>query len=172
MLARHRDAPVTYAPTGCSLDESVRVAGGLKRRKWSTPLHGATAFERGVRALRAWQIHRGAGMSVVTDDELVVGAAVAMSAPLPIGFIDVLCRVVEVVDQDDRFGFAYGTLPIHPERGEESFVLSRTEGGATFTICAVSQPIHPLARLAPPVGDFLQSLATARYLEAMKEAVS
>ncbi len=74
--------------------------------------------------------------------------------------------------EDDRFGFAYGTLPVHPERGEESFVLSRTEGGATFTICAVSQPIHPLARLAPPVGDFLQSLATARYLEAMKEAVS
>ena len=33
------------------------------------------------------------------------------------------CRVVYVVDEPDRRGFAYGTLPGHPESGEELFLV-------------------------------------------------
>ena len=37
------------------------------------------------------------------------------------------CRIVSVFKEVDSFGFAYGTLPGHPERGEESFVLERRD---------------------------------------------
>jgi uncharacterized protein (UPF0548 family) len=104
-------------------------------------------------------------LAVRTDGPLTVGTNVAMCAPLPIGFVDVTCRVVEVVDDGARFGFAYGTLPVHPERGEESFIVSRHP--LTFTVVSVSHPVHPLARLAPPVADRLQANASARYLDAM-----
>ena len=77
-----------------------------------------------------------------------------------------------VVDEADRFGFAYGTLPDHPERGEESFLVVRDERGALrFDVCAVSAPTHPLARLAPPVADRIQRSAVRRYLTAMQRAV-
>ena len=33
------------------------------------------------------------------------------------------CRVVYVVDEPDRRGFAYGTLPGHAESGEELFLV-------------------------------------------------
>ena len=47
------------------------------------------------------------------------------------------CRVASVVDEPNRFGFAYGTLPIHPEQGEQSFIVERDEGGkVTFTLRA------------------------------------
>ncbi len=69
-----------------------------------------------------------------------------MAAPLPVGFIEVVCRVVDVVDQPDRCGFVYGTLPNHPEQGEESFIASRSANGVlTFEIVAVSRPRQILA---------------------------
>jgi uncharacterized protein (UPF0548 family) len=77
------------------------------------------------------------------------------------------CRVVATVEEPDEFGFAYGTLPMHPERGEESFIVRRLPGGVLFTIRAASQPAHPLARLAPPVANLLRGRAVGRYLEAM-----
>jgi uncharacterized protein (UPF0548 family) len=33
--------------------------------------------------------------------------------------------VIYVVDQADQFGFAYGTLPGHPEMGEVAFTVSQ-----------------------------------------------
>ena len=52
------------------------------------------------------------------------------------------CRVVDVVDEPDRRGFAYGTLPGHPETGEERFMAQRDPqtGEVTATICAFSNP--------------------------------
>jgi uncharacterized protein (UPF0548 family) len=41
----------------------------------------------------------------------------------------------------DRYGFAYGTLPAHPEEGEELFLVTR--GGddtVRFEITAFSRP--------------------------------
>ena len=112
-------------------------------------------------------------MVVCADRPPALGDVVAMSAPLPIGFVDVVCRVVTVIDEPDRFGFAYGTLPVHAERGEESFTVVRgRDGGITFEIVAVSRPRHPLARLCPPVARRLQRAATERYLDAMAKAVS
>lgn len=98
---------------------------------------------------------------------------VAMSAPLPVGFIDVVCRVVDVEDEADRFGFSYGTLSVHPEQGEESFTVARSRGGdVVFEIVAVSRPRHPLARFGAPVARRLQVAATKRYLDAMVSEVA
>ena len=96
-----------------------------------------------------------------------------MCAPLPIGFVEVVCRVIEIVDLPDRFGFAYGTLSVHPEQGEESFtVIRRTDGTTVFEIVSVSRLRHFLARALPPVARTLQRAATVRYLNAMTAAVN
>jgi uncharacterized protein (UPF0548 family) len=170
LLDRCRHEDLTYEPTCISLTGEARA--GLKTHRWTAPLPDH-AFPAAQEAIRAWAVHRGAGLGVVTDGPLVVGTNVAMSAPLPVGFVDAVCRVVAIVDEVDRFGFAYGTLPVHPERGEESFLVVRDERGALrFDVCAVSAPTHPLARLAPPVADRIQSSAARRYLAAMEGAVA
>ena len=44
-------------------------------------------------------------------------APTAVAAPIgPLTAVAV-CRIVAVVDEPDRYGFAYGTLPGHTERG-------------------------------------------------------
>jgi len=170
LLLASRSTEVTYDALGCSLGDVAPP--GFTPRSWDTVLVGRASFERARDALRDWAVHRGSGIALVADGPLEVGTNAAMAAPLPLGWVDVTCRVVAVIDEEDSFGFAYGTLPVHPERGEESFVVTRRGDISIFTVTAVSRLSHPLARLAPPVADRLQSAATARYLRAMRTAAS
>lgn len=117
-------------------------------------------------------MHRGAGLEVLTDGGIAVGTNVALSAPLPVAHIEATCRIVAVVDDPDRFGFAYGTLRVHPEQGEESFIVSRSGSGVRFDVVAVSRPVHPLARLIGPGATHLQDVAVRRYLAAMQTAAT
>jgi uncharacterized protein (UPF0548 family) len=143
----------------------------MPRRRWSTALDGPEAFDRAVGAIHDWAVHRGAGLLVAADGPIAVGTNVALVAPLPVGYVDAPCRIVAVVNEPDRFGFAYGTLSNHPEQGEESFIVTRN-GTVEFVIETVSRPVHPAARVVPFVADRLQAAAIRRYLAAMRTAVS
>jgi uncharacterized protein (UPF0548 family) len=53
---------------------------------------------------------------------------------------------VYVVSETGRSGLAYGTLPRHPESGEEAFLLEQQDDGTvTFTVTAFSRPATALA---------------------------
>jgi uncharacterized protein (UPF0548 family) len=86
-----------------------------------------------------------------------------------LGPLPVPCRVVWVVDERHRAGFGYGTLPGHPEAGEEAFVVTRDPSGAvTFTVSAYSRPGLLLTRLAGPFGRWGQRLMIRRYAAALR----
>jgi uncharacterized protein (UPF0548 family) len=144
LLATATGAALTYAPAGCSL--GAAVPSSFRRRQWEATLPDGASFDRAVHTLRRWGVQRGAGLVLRAEGDVAVGVHVAMAAPLPIGWVEATCRVVDVVDEADRFGFAYGTLPVHPERGEESFLLHRRP--LRLVIVAVSRPAHPLAMAA------------------------
>lgn len=77
-------------------------------------------------------------------------------------------RVVYVVDEPTRKGFAYGTLHGHPEAGEESWVVDRRDDGSVWmTIRAFSRPSNARWWLAYPVLRILQGVYTRRYLRAL-----
>jgi uncharacterized protein (UPF0548 family) len=76
--------------------------------------------------------------------------------------------VLHVIDECDRAGFAYGTLPGHPESGEELFLLERdAERQLRFTISAYSRPASRLARAGGPVTRWVQDMVMERYLDAL-----
>ena len=61
------------------------------------------------------------------------------------------CRIVYVIDEPTRFGFAYGTLPGHAGSGEERFLVELDdEGSVNYEILAFSRPQHPLSYLGYP----------------------
>ncbi|MEO7397447.1 MAG: DUF1990 domain-containing protein [Ilumatobacteraceae bacterium] len=172
LIADAESASLTYAPVGISAWE-VAPAGYRFDRFACTLGRGDAVFGRASDALRNWRVHKGAGLIVLAEGPPVCGAVVAMSAPLPIGYIDAVCRIVAVVEEHDRFGFVYGSLPVHPVQGEESFIAVRSaEGNVTFEITAVSQPRLLLARACPPIARKLQRSAMNRYLQAMRSAAT
>jgi uncharacterized protein (UPF0548 family) len=77
-------------------------------------------------------------------------------------------RVVYVVDEPNRKGFAYGTLPGHPESGEETWILHRhADGSVWLTIRAFSRPSAPHWWVVYPVLRFAQWMFTRRYERAL-----
>ena len=81
---------------------------------------GRHRFEDAAAAVMRWGMLRGAGVRVEASTEV---AEVGSDVIVGIGPIRAPCRVVYVVDEPDRRGFAYGTLPGHAESGEELFAV-------------------------------------------------
>jgi uncharacterized protein (UPF0548 family) len=166
------DAPFTYdevaatarpdeLPEGYHQVHAARVLGA-----------GDEAFAAAVDGVRRWQLHRRQGFRVAPDDPPVeVGTVVAVDVSLVALHVIATCRIAWVVDELDRFGFGYGTLPIHPESGEEAFVVERdphdAAGTVRLVITAFSRPRHPLVRLAGPMARRQQARATQGYLDAL-----
>jgi uncharacterized protein (UPF0548 family) len=100
------------------------------------------------------------------------GTTVILALPLgPVRAV-AACRIVTLVDEPTRIGFAYGTLPLHPEQGEESFAIERDGGGTTwFRIAAFSRPRDALARVGAPLSRMIQTRVTRSYLRAMVDFV-
>jgi uncharacterized protein (UPF0548 family) len=81
-------------------------------------------------------------------------------------------RVVYVVDEPRRKGFAYGTLPGHPESGEESFIVDQTDDGSVWlTIRAFSRPSTPLWWAVYPALRIMQRHYTRLYFQSLMGAV-
>jgi uncharacterized protein (UPF0548 family) len=89
---------------------------------------------------------------------------------LTIGPVSIGCpvRVIYVVDDPACKGFAYGTLPGHPECGEEAFLVEQAEDGSVWlTLKAFSRPAGFRWWLAAPLMRAVQARITARYLRAL-----
>jgi uncharacterized protein (UPF0548 family) len=171
LVDRLRSAEPTYADIGASLGDSFPP--GFHHDRYERPLgRGSEAFECAKDGLRTWQAHNVPGVHVLplaTEVEpgaivvVTLGLFVALAAP---------CRIIEVVDRPGRWGFAYGTLPGHPEQGEEAFIPTCAgDGTVRFSVQAFSRPADRLARLATPLARRLQQAGSARYLMALQKYV-
>lgn len=77
-------------------------------------------------------------------------------------------RVVYVIDEPLRKGFAYGTLPGHPETGEEAFIVEyRDDDSVWLTIRAFSRPASWIFWVGYPLVRLMQEVYTARYERAL-----
>ena len=93
---------------------------------------------------------------------------------IKIGPFDVMapCRIVDVVDEASRYAFAYGTLPSHPECGEELFDVTLSDDGTvTFTVTAFSKPATFLPKVGALIARLVQLRATRRFLDALSSYV-
>ncbi|MEV0896097.1 DUF1990 domain-containing protein [Actinoplanes sp. NPDC049802] len=157
------NAKLTYAEVGAT--QKAPLPPGYKHVRRDVEIGaGPEVFERAVTALSHWRMHRAAGFDVRAAGPAAPGLPVLLrfgvTAPV---------RVVYLVDQPDRCGFAYGTLPGHPECGEEAFVVHLTGSGRVrFRITAFSRPATLLARLGGPLTSLAQEYVTNRYVSALR----
>ncbi|MCX7522301.1 DUF1990 domain-containing protein [Microbacterium sp. STN6] len=80
-------------------------------------------------------------------------------------------RVVYVIDEERRVGFAYGTMAGHPVSGEEAFVLEhRDDDSVWLVIRSLSRPATWYYRLASPLVRIAQRRIATRYLRALLPA--
>ena len=183
-----------YPPRGYKpMERSVRIGSGSERWETAKAALMAWGVQRGA-GLKVTDVDLGTGEQYAgiryNDDGTPVGMREAggaesvyndageplisngMSAVLKTKVgpftIDAPVRVVYVVDEANRAGFAYGTLPGHPESGEESFILEhRDDDSVWLTVRSFSRPSSFGWRLLSPVSALVRKDITAKYLRAL-----
>jgi uncharacterized protein (UPF0548 family) len=133
--------------------------------------HGEATYKRAVDALKKWRQFELGWVTIVPRGVAVeVGATVAVKARAFGTWSLSATRVVYVIDEPRRFGFAYGTLPDHVECGEERFLIEwLADDSVWYDIFAFSKPRHPLVRLSSPLARLLQKRFARESLMIMKQ---
>lgn len=128
--------------------------------------HGRDRFEDAATKVMRWGMLRGAGLHVDATTEV---AAVGSEVLVGLGPLRVPCRVVYVVSEPDRRGFAYGTLPGHAVSGEESFTVryDPRDDSVHAEVSAFSRYGTWWSRLGGPVTTLAQRVIGKRYLGAL-----
>ncbi|MHA3022295.1 DUF1990 domain-containing protein [Mycobacterium sp. BMJ-28] len=128
--------------------------------------HGRARFDEAADAVMHWGMQRGAGVLVRADgDTATVGAEVVVG----FGPLRAPCRVVYLLAEQNRRGFAYGTLPGHPESGEELFTVRYDPGTDTVYAEVIAFSRHGTwwSKLGGPITAVAQRIITKRYLSAV-----
>jgi uncharacterized protein (UPF0548 family) len=140
----------------------------FERKTWQRHVdHGD--FAAAADAIRHWRGHDAAGIKRSPAlPKIADGETLALAIPVGPISISATCRIVEVIDEPDRYGFTYSTLPHHPADGEESFIVTRDKDGSVdVTVTAVWRPATVANHLFPPLTRFLQNRAINRYLDGI-----
>lgn len=156
-ISSQRNLEFTYPEVGAT--NTTPPANGYIVDHNHTQLgHGEATYKRAVEALKKWrQFELGWVTIVPRGVEIEVGATVAVKARAFGTWSLSAARVVYVIDEARRFGFAYGTLPDHVECGEERFLIEwLADDSVWYDILAFSKPRHPLVRLSSPLARLLQ----------------
>jgi len=135
-------------------------------RKSAVIGNGRPRFDDAAAKVMRWGMLRGAGVRVEASSEV---AAVGSEVLVGLGPLRAPCRVVYIIDEQNRRGFAYGTLPGHPESGEEVFAVryDPSTGDVHAEVVAFSRHATWWSRLGSPVTALAQRGITARYLTAL-----
>jgi uncharacterized protein (UPF0548 family) len=167
-LSEQRNRPLSYKevqatsaqlPAGYDVDHN-RVCLG----------QGQEVFKRACQSLRHWQMFKLGWIELLRHDTPIeVDATVAVLIH-HWGFYSLnASRIVYVVNEERRFGFAYGTLEDHAEQGEEKFLIEwQSDGFVWYDILAFSRPRQWQARVGKPLVRILQKRFARDSMAAMK----
>lgn len=163
-LADLSGLPLTYPQVGATATgtpdgyTSVRAS-----RRIGT---GRARFDEAAGKVMRYGMLRGAGLRVDASTEV---AEVGTEVLGRLGPFMAPCRVVYVLDEPNRRGFAYGSLPGHAVTGEEMFAVryDPSDGGVYSEVAAFSRPATWWSTLGSPVLRVMQRIITRRYLTAV-----
>jgi uncharacterized protein (UPF0548 family) len=167
-LARAAGLPFNYRDAGASL--SGRTPTGYEPIAETAVVGaGIEQFSMLAEGIRAWKIQTASGLRVEPRGPASEGVDVALAKTLGPVAIVASCRVVWTVDEPRHSGFGYGTLPGHPEAGEEAFVAELDDDGAvTFRVFGFTSRGTLATAALSPVARVLQRRTLTDYLHAAK----
>lgn len=149
LRAQHAAAPLSYPEVGASL--GFEAPAGYVATAHARDLPPGS-FEAAKAALDRFAMFP---PWVEVGGSSAEGETVSVVAHLGIVIVN-LCRIVRRIDTPERYGFAYGTLGLHAERGEEIFCVERDGAAVRYRVFSFSRPARPLVWLGYPVARALQ----------------
>lgn len=170
-ISEQRDKPFSYRPPGITRDPP---ASGFNVDHTRARLgSGRPSFEAARESVRGWKMFDIDWLRLFGRDAPIEPGSVVAVVVKHLGFWSINpCRIVYTVEEGgdrEKYGFAYGTLQGHVERGEERFTVEwdRRDDSVWYEILALSRP-GPLAALGYPYARRMQK----RFAEDSKRAMA
>jgi uncharacterized protein (UPF0548 family) len=175
-LKVQRQLPFSYPHVGATRGEPPR--GYAVDRNQVLLGRGPETFHRAKEAITRWEMFQIPWIELCwADTPVAVGSTVAILVRIAGLWRANACRIVYLLDEEDatrRFGFGYGTLPAHAERGEERFSVEwRSEDDSVwYQLFAFSRPHGMGVRAAYPFVRRIQKRFARDSMRAMLRAVA
>ena len=144
---------------------------GFRRSEVSALIgRGDPDWRRATHDVLRWRVKTRSGFLVDARGPVQTGQQERIRVRVLGAIITEPVEVLSVVEERDRVGFAYRTLPGHPVDGEETFIVHRNAvGDVRLTVRSLTRPapqqpwraLYPLLRVA-------QFVARRRYLRALR----
>lgn len=173
-VATQKKLRYTYAEVGATREQAP--AGYTTDHNRIQLGQGIDDYERAKAALRQWKMFNMPWVQLCWPDTPIGASATVAVLIRHLGFWSLnSARIVYVLEEHgkvEKFGFAYGTLPGHAERGEESFTVEyhAEDQSVWYELYAFSRPGF-LAALGYPFTRALQKRFAADSKTAMQNAV-
>lgn len=160
--------PLNYPEIGATSGE---LPVGYRHIRREDPIGvGRERFERAAAHVMHWGMQRGAGVFLESSAARAESGALVV---VGIGPLSGGCRVIYVVDEPNRRGFAYGTLEGHPESGEEFFGV-RFEPADSIVYAQVlgfSRPALWWSKAGSRIASIVQRRVTDRYIDSLGQSL-
>jgi len=151
----------TLLPGGCEVHRGQFLLG-----------EGSHVFYKAKEAVQQWRMFDLPWVSLYRENvPLKAGNTVAiLVGALGVWMVN-LSRVVYVIDEPRRYGFAYGTLTQHVVAGEERFLVEwRDDNSVWYEVLAFSSLNYRLAKISPPITRRVQRKFRRESGAAMQKA--
>lgn len=170
-LGPHLNAPYSYPEAGAS--RHAFPAGYDHDRSRLLLGKGEAVYAAAREAIDGWRMFETGWVQVYPRPApMEAGTVVAVVFRLFGLYWCNACRIVYTIREADSYGFAYGTLKDHVERGEERFFVTMdAEGRVWYHIEAFSRPGHWLTRLGYPLARAFQRQFVRDSGAAMRSAL-
>ena len=131
--------------------------------------HGDAVWKRVAHEVLRWRVKTASGFVVDSTGPVSPGDRVVVRAHL-FGFTVVEpVEVVAVVQEPNRSGFSYRTMPGHPVCGEEAFIVHRYGDEVHLTIRSLTRTASEQPwRILYPLLLVAQRIVRRRYLRALR----
>ena len=175
-LEKQKDEPFSYPEVGAS--RSVAPSGYNVDHHRILLGEGYEKFLHAIEAMKSWKMFDFAWLKLCWPETPIIEGAIVGILVRHLSFWSLnACRIVYLIEEKskiERYGFAYGTLPAHAERGEERFSVEyyQADGKVWYDLYAFSKPKHALARAGYPVSRLLQKRFATESKKAMVKAVN
>src|SRR5262245_36067482 len=147
-------------PAGYTIDHNRIVLG-----------RGNGTYRTAIAALQRWEMFKLGWLEAFPENSRIEKGTTVAALISHFGFWSLnATRIVYVIEESRRFGFAYGTLVDHAETGEERFLIEWLEDDTVaYDILAFSKPAVWWSKIGRPFARLLQKRFARDSLSAMKQ---
>ncbi|MDQ3606033.1 MAG: DUF1990 domain-containing protein [Gemmatimonadota bacterium] len=175
-VAEQKREPLSYREVGASRARTPPRGYAANRGRVRLG-RGEETYCRATHAVQRWAMYDMEWIRILwTDTPIEAGRTVGLLVR-HYGFWSLnACRIVYVIDEREgvvrRYGFGYGTLSEHGERGEERFTVEwrREDESVWYELFSFSRPGPLLSWIGYPFNRALQKRFARESLRAMAEA--